>query len=126
MDVVTYSSDQRSNQKYGKPVVQSTGNTDTIVIIQQTPTQTTKKAVNPVNPDMYKTSPVIIQCPDCGAIVTTNVMKSCNCLACFCCCITACVIYSCVQCCKGKDICCYDAIHSCPACGKQVGSYVAC
>ena len=77
------------------------------------------------DPKKYKLSPVVTKCPHCFQQVTTNVETSCSCCACCCCIISFFVIYACIQCCKGKDICCQDAVHRCPSCQKDIYYYKA-
>ena len=108
--------------KYGTPVVQTTTSTGAVVVNQESPVT----VVTVLDPSLFKTSTVITQCPYCRNVVSTDVQTSCNCCAFCCCCWTGFVFYACVQCCRGKDICCCNAIHTCPSCKKQLGSYVAC
>jgi len=70
-------------------------------------------------------SPVSTTCTFCGSMVTTQVQETCNCEACCLCCMTGFLIYAIIQCCNGKDLCCCDAIHICPNCGRQLGTYYA-
>jgi hypothetical protein len=77
------------------------------------------------DPKKYKLSPVVTKCPHCFQQVTTNVETSCSCCACCVCCMTAFVVYACIQCCRGKDICCQDAVHRCPSCQKDIYYYKA-
>ena len=58
--------------------------------------------------------------------VTTLVTKEFNCCACLLCFCTGLIWYVCIQACRGKDICCYDARHTCPSCGNVLGQYTAC
>ena len=105
------------------PVVQAnTSDTQVIVNTQQLPVIVVGTAVNP---DMLKSSPVVLQCPFCQNMVTTNIVESWSCPACCLCCWTNC-IYICIQSCRDKDLCCYDVTHSCPKCGSQLGTYKAC
>ena len=77
------------------------------------------------DPNKYKLSPVVTKCPHCYQQVTTNVETQCSCCACCVCCMTGFVIYACIQCCRGKDICCQDAVHRCPSCQKDIYYYKA-
>ena len=77
------------------------------------------------DPKKYKLSPVVTKCPHCFQQVTTNVETSCSCCACCCCIISFFIIYACIQCYKGKDICCQDAVHRCPSCQKDIYYYKA-
>ncbi len=78
-----------------------------------------------VNPKMFKTTPVALNCLFCNKPMTTKVKKSFNiwsaifCFFCFC-------LYACTQSYKGKDLCCFDTEHHCPHCGNVVGTYTAC
>ena len=71
-------------------------------------------------------SPFATTCPYCKKGITTVPTKTCNCMACIFCYFTACLLYFCIQCCRGKDCCCYDAIHKCPSCGSTIAQYNAC
>ena len=79
-----------------------------------------------VDPRMFKTTPVALTCMFCNTPITTVVRTTCNCCACVLCWFTGLLFYVCVQCCRDKDICCYDAVHKCPHCGNIVGTYTAC
>ena len=107
---------------YGQPAAnppQDPNNPGTIVINQQTPALI-------LHPDLYKTNPVAVTCPVCRQTITTNVAKRFNCLTCLLCWCTCLVFYACIQSCRGKDICCYDATHTCPKCNSVVGTYNSC
>ncbi len=95
------------------------GMPNTIVINQQSPNQM-------MNPNMFKTNPIAMNCGFCNKTITTTVVKKCNCCACCLCWFTGVCFYLCVQACRGKDLCCYDATHTCPNCGNVVGTYIAC
>ena len=108
--------------QYGQPVasaVPSGGMPNTIIINQQNPNTM-------MNPMMFKTNPIAINCGFCNKTITTTVIKKCNCCACCLCWFTGVCIYLCVQACRNKDLCCYDATHTCPNCGNVVGTYIAC
>ena len=107
---------------YGQPAAlfpNQQGGKRTIIINQQQP-------VTIANPNMFKTTPVATTCPFCRKTMTTNVSTSCNCCSVLLCWFTCLAFYVCVQCCRGKDICCYDAKHTCPHCGGLVGTYTSC
>ena len=109
---------------YAAPVVQASASDGRIIVNnQQVPVVVVGTALNP---DMFKSSPIALQCPFCQNTVTTNVATSCNCCACCLCCWTGFIIYACIQCCRNKDICCRDAVHTCPRCGNTLGTYTAC
>ncbi len=87
--------------------------------------QGTPQVVNVVT-SSFGTKPVSITCQFCKTPVTTNVNKSCDCcsfLLCWCTCL---VFWVCVQCCRNKEINCWDAQHTCPNCGQVLGYYTAC
>ena len=105
---------------YGQPATQPLQPApNTIVVNQQGP-------ATMVHPDMFKTTPVALNCTFCHKPITTNVSKTFNCCACCLCYFTGIIWYVCIQACRGKDICCYDASHTCPYCGNVVGTYTAC
>jgi len=108
--------------QYGQPATAPPGSVpmpNAIVINQQSPGMM-------LNPDMFKLNPVNINCPSCGKIITTVVTQNFSCLACLLCCCTGLVCYLLIQVCRGKDICCQDADHTCPYCGRLIASYKAC
>ena len=108
--------------QYGQPVVSPPpmgAMPNTVVVNQATP------AVM-VHPNMFKTTPVSLTCTFCHKPITTTVTQTFNCCACCLCWFTGLLIYVCIQACRGKDICCYDASHTCPYCGNVVGTYTAC
>ena len=108
-------------QTYGTAVVATVSSSE-VVVNQPAP----EVALSALNPDIYKIAPVTVKCPFCKKVVTTSVETSCSCAACCFCCWTGYLIYMCIQCCRNKDICCCNAEHSCPSCGKQIGHYSAC
>ena len=74
----------------------------------------------------HTSSPFSTVCPCCKSQITTTSVQTWNCGACCLCCWTGLVLFICIQLCRGKDICCYDAVHKCPACGQTVAIYTAC
>jgi len=61
----------------------------------------------------------------CGKIGYTNAVQSCNVLnIIFCCCLPNC--WYCYQIFKKKDLNCYDAVHTCSTCNKELAHYTAC
>ena len=110
------------SQEYGQPVanaVPSNGMPTTIVVNQQS-------ANGMINPNLFKTTSNTITCTFCHKTVNTTVVKKCKCCACCLCWVTGICIYLCIQACRGKDLCWYDARHTCPSCGNVVGNYNAC
>ena len=113
---------KKTNPSYGAVVVPVTTSLNAVVVNQQAPAV----ALSALNPDIYKIAPVSVKCPFCQNTITTSVETSCSCAACCLCCWTGYLIYMCIQCCRNKDICCCNAEHSCPSCGKRIGYYSAC
>ena len=71
-------------------------------------------------------SPFATVCPFCHNNIMTNSLQTFNCCTCLLCCCTSLIIFLCIQAIRGKDFCCYDAIHSCPRCGKTIATYQSC
>ena len=108
--------------QYGQPIanaVPSNGMPNTIVINQQ-PQNTM------VNPNLFKTVPIAMTCQFCNKPITSTVNKEFNFLACCLCFCTGLICYLIVQACRQKDLCFYNATHTCPYCGQVVGNYNAC
>ncbi len=86
--------------------------------------------VNQVAPAMsvvaHTSSPFATVCPFCKSQITTTAIQTFNCGTCLLCYCTGLCLFCCIQLCRGKDICCYDAIHKCPACGQTVAVYNSC
>ena len=70
--------------------------------------------------------PYVTTCPGCGQSVLTNANRTFNCCTCLLCYCTGICFFLCIQACRGKDFCCYDAVHSCPSCGRTLSSYQSC
>jgi hypothetical protein len=87
--------------------------------------QTVEITTNQVNV-FSKSRPVPITCPHCHKPGFSRTEDSCNVLNCLCCFCTACIPWCLFQLFRGKELCCMDAKHYCPACNKQVGFYNAC
>ena len=104
------------NPLYGQPVVAPAPVMPVVVTNQE----------QMIDPKIFKTHPVAIKCQFCKRPMTTKVTKQCNCCACCLCYFTGIVFYVCVQACRGKDLCCYDAEHRCPFCDNVAGTYTAC
>ncbi len=75
---------------------------------------------------ILKTTPAVITCPYCGKTGMTNVKTECSCLNCCCCLCTSCVCWIIFQACRGKDINCQNAVHTCSSCNQTVYNYEAC
>ena len=88
--------------------------------------QAQPQVVNVVANQTFGTQPVSITCQFCNKPVTTTVNKTCNCCTCCLCWVTGLFIWICIQCCRNKEINCWDATHICPACGQQLGTYTSC
>ena len=71
-------------------------------------------------------SPFACVCPYCRSQIMTNSLQTFNCCTCLMCYCTGLLLFLCIQAVRGKDFCCYDAIHSCPRCGKTIASYNSC
>ena len=113
---------QQPQPQYGQPIanaVPSNGIPNTIVINQQ-PQNTM------VNPNLFKTVPIAMTCQFCNKPITSTVNKEFNFLACCLCFCTGLICYLIVQACRNKDLCFYNATHTCPYCGQVVGNYNAC
>ena len=91
---------------------------------------TTAIVVNQVVPSYgviaHTSSPFSTVCPSCKSQITTTSVQTFNCGTCLLCCWTGYILFICIQLCRGKDICCYDAVHRCPACGQTVAVYNSC
>ena len=106
--------------QYGQPVVSAQPMApNTVVINQQGPGVM-------LHPDSFKTTPVSITCPSCQKPITTTVTQQWNWLTCCLCWWTGIIFFICIQICRGKDLNCYDATHTCPQCQAVVGSYTSC
>ena len=74
----------------------------------------------------FGTKPISITCQFCKIPITTNVARSfnfCSCLLCF---YTSLLFWICFQACRGKEINCLNAKHTCPNCGQILGYYSSC
>ena len=65
-------------------------------------------------------------CPHCKNMVSTTAIKQFNCCTCCLCYLTGCIWFLIIQAVRGKDFCCYDATHNCPACGLTISTYQSC
>lgn len=123
------------NQGYAQPAVQPQMQTQTgytqstqpqVVGQAQVVSNQTGTPVIIQSATNFNTVPVSLVCQFCKQPVTTTVETSCSCSACCLCCWTGFVVYACIQACRGKNICCKDAKHTCPNCNRQLGYYEAC
>ena len=97
-----------------------------IIVAQPQPVVSGAIIVNQNQPllgaPVFSVSPVLMVCPFCQQQITTRVVTNCNIGAlCLFLCIT--YFYFIIQCIRGKDCCCNDAIHYCPNCGHELGRY---
>ena len=97
--------------------------TNSLIINQTSPSVITTVVINP---DYFKLNPITIQCPFCHRMITTDVKTSWSCLALCLWGFTGWIPYFCIQCCRGKELCCQNAVHYCPCCNNQIGKYSAC
>ena len=108
--------------QYGNPAnasLQSQQMPSSIVLNQQEPSVF-------IPPNMFKLQPVSLNCNFCNKPITTTVTQEFNCCACLLCWCTGLLCYVCIQCIRGKDLCCYDATHRCPYCNNTIAIYQAC
>ena len=76
--------------------------------------------------DSLKSAPVFITCPHCKHSGITRTDQSCSCLSVCCCLCFALIPFILFQVCRGKEINCLDAKHSCIKCGTYIGEYTSC
>ena len=74
----------------------------------------------------FGTQPISMTCQFCSKPITTEVVKTCSCGACCLCCVTGLIFWICIQCCRNKEINCWDAQNKCPNCQQTLGSYQSC
>ena len=120
-----YSSSARKGMGYGKPIGggHNHGPHGPQVMVTN---QSQPQVVNIVTTQNFGTQPVSITCQFCNKPITTTVNKTCSCCACCLCWMTGLFIWICIQCCRNKEINCWDATHVCPSCGQQLGVYNSC
>ena len=97
-------------------------------VIPQQPVVTNQvqpQVVNVINYN-FGTTPIMMNCQFCKSPINTTVEKQWNCCTCCLCWMTGLVFFICVQSCRGKELCCYDAVHKCPNCGQILGYYNSC
>ena len=73
----------------------------------------------------FGTEPVQFYCPYCKKHVTTKVQRKISPCALSSCILSLCIFYVIVQACRDKEKNCYDAVHKCPNCNNELGSYTA-
>ena len=74
----------------------------------------------------FKTNPCITFCPFCKNQIQTQVNKKCNWyswLLCYCIGLAPWMV---LQCCRNKNVNCYNAEHFCPNCGNKIAEYNSC
>ena len=111
----------RSQQQQAKLATKPTQRVPNTVIVvnQNAPYVRTNFEVN-------RSSAFYTTCQFCQQKVLTKSIQTFNCCTCLFCCCTGCLFYSIIQIIRGKDICCYDAIHRCPNCGQTICEYNSC
>ena len=77
-----------------------------------------------MKPKQFGSKPISTYCPNCRFPVTTVSTKKCNCCSC-CWCFCCIELWLLIQCCRNKEITCYDYKHTCPRCGFEIGNYDA-
>ena len=107
-----------NNGNYAQPIIQGQINQTQIIVNQSNPVITCL-----IDPEIFKTTPIIIQCPFCQNVISTNVKKSINCLSGVVCFFTGILFFILIQLCRKKSITCVDAVHICPKCGQKIGEY---
>ena len=75
---------------------------------------------------VLKSQQVEIKCPYCQQETPTNATRTCSTKNILCCVFTTPIVWAVFQLMKKKDLNCYDAEHSCHACGKLLYEYHAC
>ena len=73
-----------------------------------------------------RTKSSALKCPFCQKQVETEVTKKCSIINIICAIITTPILWGLLKCCRGKDCNCYDAIHKCKRCKKEIADYSAC
>ena len=73
-----------------------------------------------------RTKPQTIRCPFCEKNGETEVVRSCNTKNTLCSIFSLSIGWLIYMLCKGKDLNCYNAIHTCKHCHRMLGDYSAC
>ena len=109
-----------------QPIIINSANSSEVAL----PRRETSIVVNQVAPGISMIAdtylPFETECPFCKKEITTTAIQTFNCGTCCLCYFTGLFLFCCIQLCRGKDICCYDAVHKCPECGKTVAVYNSC
>ena len=82
--------------------------------------------VEPYTKNVIRSSSFSTTCQHCQQKVMTKSVQTFNCGTCLFCCCTGMIIYCVIQLIRGKDICCYDAVHKCPNCKQIIAEYESC
>ena len=127
MNVNVYSTDKMTGQvpvvqgayvqPYPQPIGQPIVGVASPVVVNQ---------VVPVSVMAHTSSSYVTICPTCKNMVSTTAIKQFNCCTCLLCYCTGIFWFLCIQMCRGKDFCCYDATHNCPVCGNLISTYESC
>ena len=94
-----------------------------VLVYQQQPPATNNQNANQT---IFKSTPVSVICPNCGYNGLTRTVTTYSISNCLCCFFTDPICWCCFQLCRGKDLNCKDAVHTCARCNAVVGSYSAC
>jgi hypothetical protein len=70
--------------------------------------------------------PSYVFCPNCNNVAATKIEEKCNIPNVFCGLCFGLVVWLVYQIARGKDINCYDAVHTCGRCGVKLNEYSAC
>lgn len=113
--------------EYGKPVntVPNLNNQTATSMINNQTDNLPVNIQNVYNTPKLGTDPVSLTCMFCKNPITTNVETSCS-VGSVLLCICSCCCYLVIQACRKKEICCCDAKHVCPLCGRTIGYYKSC
>ena len=107
-----------NNRQFELPIIQGQIRQPQIIVNQPAPVISYS-----IDPEIFKTTSIVIQCPFCRTVVNTNVKKSANFLSGVLCCLSGILFYSLIQYCRNKNFICCDAVHTCPKCGQKIGEY---
>ena len=108
---------EQQNQPHKQPVLNQPPSNQIIT------NQMTKVSVLYVDSTNFKTDPLLIICPICKNQVQTVVNKKWDWYS-FCLChIFGLCAWITFQCCRNKQLNCFDAEHFCPRCGNKIVEY---